>query len=321
MAGRRVIEQSRGVVMILFNFSNYEHIARKLRTIPTLQAGQFAIGRYDNRELHAKVQSAVSGEHCLVLGSIAPPDEQMLSLMLLAHTLKKGGAAKVTAVLPYLAYSRQDKDKPGESLGTAWIGSLLKSSGFDEVITLDVHSERDKELLCLPLRSLSTAGIFAEVLKGQSLTDATIVAPDNGAISRCEAVKRAAGLPVGETPYFEKRRTEKGIIHHGPVGRVGSRVAIIDDMLDTAGTLVSACERLRDAKVEEIYILVTHGLFTGSNWTKLWSLGVRRIFCTDTIPLRADLDATNISVLPAAPLLRQELSAIGEVTQRMTACR
>ncbi len=307
--------------MILFSFSNYEHIARELRTIPTIQVGQFAIGRYYNQELHAKVQSAVSGEHCLVLGSIAPPDEQMLSLMLLAHTLKKGGAAKVTALLPYLAYSRQDKDKPGESLGTAWIGSLLQASGVNQVITVDVHSERDKELLCLPVRSLSTARIFAEILRGQSLIDATIVAPDNGAISRCEAVKKAAGLPIGETPYFEKRRTEKGIIHHGPIGRVGSRVVIIDDMIDTGGTLVSACERLRDAKVEEIFILVTHGLFTGSDWTKLWSLGVRRIFCTDTVPLRADLDARNISVFPAAPLLREEVSAMGEGAQRMTASR
>lgn len=304
--------------MILFSFSNYEHIARELRSIPFLQVGQFAIARYDNQELHANVQGSVSGEHCLVLGSIAPPDEQMLSLMLLAHTLKKGGAGKVTAVLPYLAYSRQDKEKPGESLGTAWIGSFLKSSGVDQVITVDVHSERDKELLSLPLLSLSTAHIFADVLRNQSLTDATIVAPDDGAISRCEAVKKAVGMPIGETPYFEKRRIEKRIIHHGPIGRVGSRVVIIDDMIDTGGTLVSACERLREAKVKEIYILVTHGLFTGSHWAELWSLGVRRIFCTDTVPLRADLDATNISILSTAPLLREELSAMGEGTQRMT---
>jgi ribose-phosphate pyrophosphokinase len=305
--------------MILFSFSNYEHIARELRSLPFLQVGQFAIARYDNQELHAEVQGSVLGEHCLVLGSIAPPDEQMLSLMLLVHTLKKAGAGKVTAVLPYLAYSRQDKEKPGESLGTAWIGSFLKSSGVDQVITVDVHSERDKELLSLPLRCLSTAHIFADVLRNQLLTDVTIIAPDDGAISRCEAVKKAAGMPIGETPYFEKRRTEKGIIHHGPFGRVGSRVVIIDDMIDTGGTLVSACQRLREARVEEIYILVTHGLFTGSHWAELWSLGVRRIFCTDTVPLRADLDATNISILSAAPLLREELSAMGEGTQRMTA--
>jgi ribose-phosphate pyrophosphokinase len=186
-------------------------------------------------------------------------------------------------------------------------------------MTVDVHSERDKELIGLPVRSLSTARIFAEVLKSQNLTSATIVAPDNGAIRRCEEVKKAAGLPIGETPYFEKRRTEKRIIHRGPIGRVESRVVIIDDMIDTGGTLVSACERLRDAKVEEIYIIVTHGLFTGEHWVQLWSFGVRRIFCTDTVPLRADIDASNISVLPAAPLLRDEVSDMVEGMQRMMA--
>jgi ribose-phosphate pyrophosphokinase len=291
--------------MILFSFSNYGHIARQLQTIPFLRLGQFTIARYDNQELHAITHGPVSGEHCFILGSIAPPDEQAFSIMLLAHTLKKEGAEKLTAILPYLAYSRQDKDKPGESLATAWIGSLLRISGFDQVLTVDVHSERDKQLFPMPLISLSTAGIFGTAIRKQRLTDATIVAPDNGAIRRCEAVKAAAGMPISDTPYFEKRRTEKGVIHHGPIGKVGSRVVIIDDILDTGGTLVSACEKLTEANVEEIYILVTHGLFTGTNWGKLWSLRVKHIFCADTVPLRIDIEATGITVLSAVPLLQK----------------
>jgi ribose-phosphate pyrophosphokinase len=176
-----------------------------------------------------------------------------------------------------------------------------------------VHSERDKQLFSLPLISISTAEIFAETIKKHQLTDATIVAPDNGAIGRCEAVKIAAGMPTGKTPYFEKKRTEKGIVHTGPIGTVGTKVVIIDDMIDTGGTLVSACEKLREMRVQEIYVLATHGLFTGTHWTKLWSLGVRRIFCTDTIPLRADLDARDISILSIGPLLREfVLSTIEE---------
>jgi ribose-phosphate pyrophosphokinase len=305
--------------MILFSFSACGEIARQLQTIPPLRPGEFTITRFENQELHASVQGPISGENCFILGSIAPPDDQLLSLMLLAHTLKKGGAEKITAVIPYLAYSRQDKDKPGESLAAAWIGLLFKSSGIDQVLTVDVHSERDKQLFPLPLLSLSTSDIFAEAMKKHRLTDATIVAPDNGAISRCEAVKKAAGMPIGNTPYFEKKRTEKGIIHYGPVGNVGTRVVIIDDMLDTGGTLISACEKLREAMVEEITILVTHGLFTGSNWTKLWSLGVSRIFCTDTVPLRADIEATNILVLSVVPMLREKLSSMDKETRRLTA--
>jgi ribose-phosphate pyrophosphokinase len=296
--------------MILFAFSYYEYMARQLRAMRSLKLGRFKIHRFDNQELYALVEGTVAGEHCLILGSIAPPDAQTLSLMLLAHTLRKEGADKLTALLPYLAYSRQDKDKPGQSLATAWVGSLLTTSGFNQVLTVDVHSERDKQLFEIPLISLSTANLFAEAIGNYRLNDAVIVAPDNGAIGRCEAVKNAAGMPTGETPYFEKQRTEKGIVHRGPIGKVGPRVVIVDDMLDTGETLVSACEKLKEAKVEEIYILVTHGLFTGTKWTQLWSLGVKRIFCTDTIPLRADIDATNISILLASPLLQEKLSSM-----------
>ncbi len=296
--------------MILFAFANYEHISGELESIPSLRMAQFRIARYHNGELHGHLQRQISSEHCIILGSIAPPDDQLLSLLLLAHTLRKERAAKITAILPYLAYCREDKVKPGESLATAWVGSLLKSSGIDEVLTIDVHSERDKQLFPIPLISFSTADLFAAVIRESHLADATIVAPDNGAILRCSAVNRALGLTGGDIPYFVKERTAQGIIHQGPIGKVGARVIIVDDMLDTGGTLTSACEKLQDARVKEIYIMVSHGLFTGTDWTKLWSLGVRRIFCTDTVPLHAGIDTTNVSVLKVGSLLREKLVSI-----------
>jgi ribose-phosphate pyrophosphokinase len=303
--------------MILFSFFKYRGIGQQLETIPSLRSGQFQISRYNNGELHGQVQGPVSSEHCIILGSIAPPDDQLFSLLLLAHTLRKERAEKITAILPYLAYCREDKVKPGESLATAWVGSLLKSSGIDEVLTIDVHSERDKQLFPIPLTSLSTAEVFAAAIKEHHLIDATIVAPDNGAIRRCNEVKSAAGMPIGETPYFEKRRTAQGIIQHGPIGRVGTRVVIVDDMLDTGGTLISACERLQEAGVKEICVFVSHGLFTETDWTKLWSLGVKRIFCTDTVPLCAGFDATRISILTIVPLLREELFSMGQPIKRI----
>ena len=105
--------------MILFAFSYYERMARQLRALRSLKPGQFTITRFENEELYALVEGPIAGDHCLVLGSIAPPDAQILSLLLLAHTLRKEGAKKLTAILPYLAYSRQDKDKPGQSLAMA----------------------------------------------------------------------------------------------------------------------------------------------------------------------------------------------------------
>jgi ribose-phosphate pyrophosphokinase len=291
--------------MILFAFEAYQAMAAALAKSETL--GRFRVRRFENGELHVDLQTLVRNENCFVLGSISPPDEQLLSALLLAHTLKKEGARRVTALLPYLAYARDDKDKPGESLATAWAGALAQASGVDEVITIDVHSERAKRLFPIPVRSLSPAGVFAEALNECGLARATIIAPDEGAIGRCEAVQRATGLEPGKIPYFEKRRTATGITHAGPIGQVGREAVIVDDILDTGGTLQSACEKLVEAGVKEITIMVTHGLFTGERWKQLRRLGVKRIFCTDSVPLVAGACGDDIVRLSITPLLAKEL--------------
>ncbi len=297
--------------MILFAFETYAATAAVLRSaMGQLQLGQFQVARFENGELHLAVETPSTAEHCIVLGSIAPPDEQLLSTLLLAHTLKKEGASKVTAVLPYLGYARHDKDKPGQSMATAWVGSLIKASGCDRVITVDVHSAKAKRLFSVPVVSLSPAAVFAEAMTRYGLARATIVAPDEGAIDRCAAVRTAAGMAPGKLPYFEKRRTETGIIHTGLIGEVGSQVVIIDDILDTGGTLVSACEKLATAGVDEINVMVTHGLFTGTRWRELYRFGVKRIFCTDSVPLPVGVVGEGIVRLSIIPLLAKELFAI-----------
>ena len=299
--------------MILFAFTQYADLALELENaIGQLQPGTFRIARFENGELHAHVETPVTAQPCLVLGSIAPPDEQLLSALLLAHTLKKEGAKQVNAVFPYLGYARHDKDKPGQSLATAWAGSLVRASGYDRVITVDVHSEKTKELFPVPLVSLSPAKVFAEAITRHGLADATVVAPDEGAIARCEAVRTAAGMSSRKISYFEKHRTDTGIIHAGPIGEVGRRAVIIDDILDTGGTLVSACEQLSKTGVEEIEVMVTHGLFTGMRWKDLYRLGVKRIFCTDSVPLPAGVDGQRIVRLSITPLLSKELLVIDE---------
>ena len=297
--------------MILFAFETHAATAAALQSaMGQLQLGRFQVARFENGELHVEVETRCTAEHCVVLGSIAPPDEQLLSTLLLAHTLKKEGASKVTAVLPYLGYARHDKDKPGQSIATAWAGSLVKASGCDEVITVDAHSEKTKRLFPVPLVSLSPAAVFAEAMTRYGLARATVVAPDEGAIGRCEAVRTAAGMAPGKVPYFEKRRTETGIIHAGPIGEVGRQAVIVDDILDTGGTLVSACEKLSATGVEEVDVMVTHGLFTGTRWKDLYRFGVKRIFCTDSVPLPVGVDGDGIVRLSIIPLLAKELFAI-----------
>jgi ribose-phosphate pyrophosphokinase len=297
--------------MILFTSGRYEPLASELhRAVAPLTIGRFQTSRFQNGELHIDLQTKVTGEHCLVLGSLAPPDEDFLSALLLAHTLKKDGANEVTALFPYLAYARHDKARPGQSLTTAWVGSLAAASGINQVITVDVHSSQTNRLFPIPVVSLSPAPILAEALHQYRLTGATIVAPDSGAIARCDAVKAAAGMPSSQTPYFEKHRTETGIVHTGAIGQVGRQAVLIDDILDTGGTLVSACEKLAEAEQREIHIMVTHGLFTGERWKRLSELGVKRIFCTDSVPLPDHVDVSNGVRLSIVPVIERQLRTL-----------
>jgi ribose-phosphate pyrophosphokinase len=136
----------------------------------------------------------------------------------------------------------------------------------------------------------------------------SVVAPDRGAVARCQALAAAAGLPPGAIAWFEKHRAETGIEHGGFKGEVGTRVVIVDDILDTGATLLSACQRLLCAGVEDIQIMVTHGLFTGNGWEGLWDLGVSRIFRTDTVPVFAGAGDARIVTLSVIPLLARVLA-------------
>jgi ribose-phosphate pyrophosphokinase len=191
------------------------------------------------------------------------------------------------------------------------VGALLKASAFDEIWTVDLHSEKDKELFPLALESLSPATIFGECLGKLGLAGACFVSPDQGAIPRCQAVKSTAGIVGGDIVYFEKHRTAAGIVHHTPVGKVERHAVIVDDILDTGETLVSACKGLVSAGAEELYICVTHGLFTGHRWRSLWSLPVKHIFLTDTIPACTTIQDPRITTLSVAPLLREKLALVG----------
>jgi ribose-phosphate pyrophosphokinase len=192
---------------MLFCFDEFRGMADTLRRSEVLRECSFTIAHFDNWETHINISKPVKDKRCFILGSIAPPDSQLISVTMLAHTLKQQGAECVTAILPYLAYARQDKIKAGESLAAAWAGSLLWASGVDQIVTIDVHSDADKELFTLPMTTLSPAMLFAAEIETHSLADGTIVAPDRGALPRCEALKQATGVQGTTTPRFDKKRT------------------------------------------------------------------------------------------------------------------
>lgn len=293
--------------MMIFSFPRFTSLSRFLcRRLPA-RPGKFRVQRFPNGELYLTLGSMVKRQHCVIVGSIAPPDPQLLSLLLLAHTLHKEGASQITLVLLYLAYDRQDKDVPAESMATPWLGNLLKASHVSRIITVDVHSQKAVQQLGVSVVSLSAAAILAPAIRRYGLTAATLVAPDRGALPVCRRLQQALGT-AGPIAYFKKMRTHAGVTVSNLRGSVGYQAILVDDMLDTGGTLVQCAKKLRTTGVREIYVAVTQGLFTGEKWKQLWKLGVKHIWCTDTIPPSAAIQQEKrITVVSVAPLLLEQL--------------
>lgn len=289
--------------MLLFFLEKFRYLARLLSRSAKLRRSPFRLCRFANKELFLTLKNKVAGQECYILGTIAPPDENLLSLLLFGHTLKKEGARKVIALLPYLGYARQDSAAKNKSLGLAWIGSLLASVGVDAITTVDLHNPLSAPLLKLPVISLKISELFATALLKNKLKFDAILAPDKGARERCEQLRWAMKInhPLA---YCKKKRGIRGAHISGIVGELrGSRVLIHDDILDTGGTLIAACRAARRQGAREITVAVTHGLFTGSKWRQLQQLGVKRIYVSNSLPSALKHKGKNIKIVSLAPLL------------------
>jgi ribose-phosphate pyrophosphokinase len=260
--------------------------------------------RFRNGEPHVRVPERVEGGCCILVGSISPPAGNLERVTLVAHALRRAAARQVTALLPYLAYARQDRAARGESLGLSWVGGLLRASGIDEVVCVDVHGEEAGEVLRLPLSSLSPAELLADALPETWRHDVTFVPPRRGCPrallgARARRWRRSSYCLGAQAPHAY------GVEHLGLVGSPGRRAVLVDDILDTGDTLVSCCRQLRDAGVREIGVVATHGLFTGERWRALFSEGVQEMWITDTVLSRRR--PPQARVVAVAPLLASVL--------------
>ncbi|MDO8639173.1 MAG: ribose-phosphate diphosphokinase, partial [Candidatus Daviesbacteria bacterium] len=275
----------------------------------------FQIASFPNQEIYAKINTNVADKDCIILGSISPPAEQLISFLFLSHTLKKERAFKITAFLPYLAYARQDKIKKGESLATSTIGEIFRASHINEVVTVDVHSPQTESLFPLPIYNLSPANLFAKEIKKLGLKNPSFVSPDEGAIERTQAVLDALNIKT-DISYMRKTRTQVEVTST-LYGHVGRDVVVVDDILDTGKTLLACCEILKCAGAKNIYIFVTHGLFTGNEWQDLFNLNVKKIYCTDSVPQVYSLKVKNLEILPIKPLFREYADRIRKIKEEV----
>lgn len=287
--------------MFIFCFDPYQDLAKPFLKSDNILA-KFSVNRFPNHELFIRIEADVQNKECLIIGSITPPDENLFATLLLSHTLKKEGAKKVIFFAPHLAYTRADKYKPGESIATKLIAKLIKSAGIDKLVTIDIHSQLAAKFFSIPVTSISSAPVLAQEVKQIARPKTTLFAPDEGSLQRYQKIKKITKMshPIS---YLKKVRNQAGVVHQDIIGQVTPSVIVIDDMLDTGGTLISCCQILKEKGAKEIIIMVTHGLFTGEKWKKLFDLGVKKIYCTNTVPLDQKVSDTRIITLPITPII------------------
>jgi ribose-phosphate pyrophosphokinase len=285
---------------MLFVQDQYQYLVEK-----SMHQEHYLVSQFDNQEFVLKVTLAVYGKKCLILGSLTAPAEQALQLLLLLHTLSKAGATHLTLFSPYLGYQRQDKFDIGSSHGLQWADVMLYAADVQQIITIEPHCHQSLVALKVPVVSYSAEHIFEQEMAHFVSLGFGFVFPDAGAVLRHHWISKK--FPISAQGFFSKQRLHGMVDLQAFQGKVGRKVIIYDDILDSGQTLLQICIALRQMKVEEIVIFVTHAFFHGQAWNDLWSLGVKMLYCTNSLPSADQIKHLNIHVKSIAYLLQKSI--------------
>jgi len=256
-----------------------ESVAKDLSKILKAPMVHTISKRFPDDELYVRVLDDVSGEHVVIVQTTYP-DKNILELFLMQDAVKEAGAKKITVVIPYFGYARQDtKFKDGEPISAKALAKLI-SLNADKVITVDPHKEHILDFFTVPAFSCSAVPEIASYLKPKNID--MVLAPDKGALNRAKQTSKIIGC---DFDYMEKTRIDGNTIEIKPknLDAQNKNVAIIDDIISTGGTMAESIKELKKYGASKVFVACTHGLFAGGAKQKLASSGVDEIISTDTI--------------------------------------
>jgi len=277
--------------------------------------GESSIARFADGELYFQILENVRGADVfLVQPTCSPVNDHLVELMLMIDAFRRSSARRITAVLPYFGYARQDrKDKPRVPISSKVVSDVIAMNS-DRILTMDLHASQIQGFFNIPVDHLFAAPVLVDFFQGAKLNNLTVVSPDAGGVERARAFGKRLH---GELAIIDKRRTAKNVAEvMNVIGDVRGRSAlIVDDIVDTAGTLVNSVEALRDAGAEEVFACATHGVLSGPAIERIEKSSLDELVVTDTIPLSAQAQACGkIRVLTVAKLLAKAIESIHDET-------
>ena len=292
----------------IFSCTQSEDLAIKIAEKFGISMGNVTFSHYSDGEFQPSFEESVRGSRVFIIGSTHPSSDNLMEMLLMLDAAKRASARHITAVLPYFGWARQDrKDKPRVPIGAKMIAKLLETAGATRIITMDLHADQIQGFFEKPVDHLFASTIFVPYIQNLNLDNLTIASPDMGGSKRAYAYSKFLKSDV--VICYKQRQKANVISHMELIGDVqGKNVVLVDDMVDTAGTLTKAAELMLERGAKSVSAVCTHGILSGSAHERIENSSLEELIITDSIPSKKD--SPKIKILSCAELFGSTMKSV-----------
>ena len=301
---------SQNYEMKIFTGSAHRDLAQRIADYVRVPLGDATVSTFPDGETYVKINENVRGRDVFIVQPTCPPSNQnLMELLIMVDAARRASASRITAVIPFFGYARQDrKDQPRVPITAKLIANLLVAAGVNRVITLDLHAQQVAGFFDIPVDHLYAMPVLIKYIRSKQLTNLVVVSPDVGGLKMASAYSDALGAGLAIVPKNRKSATEVESLHI--IGEVeGKHVLIVDDLTETAGTLTSAASLLKKHGALNIYAGVSHAVLSDLAIERLKKSNIEELITTNSVPVRCE-DGCNIKVLCIAELLGEGIKRI-----------
>ncbi|PKP38745.1 MAG: ribose-phosphate pyrophosphokinase [Bacteroidetes bacterium HGW-Bacteroidetes-14] len=296
----------------IFSCRSSRYLAEKIASSLSLDLGKSSVTVFSDGEFQPALEESVRGATVFIVQSTMPPVDNIFELLLMVDAARRASAYKVIAVIPYFGWARQDrKDRPRVPIGAKMVANLLVAAGCDRVMSADLHADQIQGFFDIPVDHIYASSIFLPYLRDLKLDNMSIAAPDMGGAKRANAYSRILGCPL---IICHKSREKANVVGSmTAIGDVeGKNIVIIDDMIDTAGTITKAADMLMEKGALSVRALATHAVLSGPAYERIAKSALKEVIISDTIPLMTDpnVDRSKIKVLSVAEIFADVIDKV-----------
>jgi len=294
----------------IFACTQSQELGEKIARAYGLPMGNVAFSRYSDGEYQPSFEESVRGSRVFVVGSTHPTAEHLMELLLMLDAAKRASARHITAVMPYFGWARQDrKDKPRVPIAAKLVAKMLEAAGATRIITMDLHADQIQGFFEIPVDHLFGSTLFLPYLQQLNLENLTIASPDMGGSKRAYSYSKALECDV--VICYKQREKANVIAHMELIGEVtGKNVVLVDDMVDTAGTLTKAADLMMERGALSVRAITTHAILSGNAYERIEKSALLELIVTDSIPLKQT--SPKIRVIESAKLFADVMKSVQE---------